>query len=204
MDNMKFNWLKRGERGPDVIPLLKIEKLAVKVGMRRVLDDLNLEVFEGDHVLITGPNGCGKSTLFNAILDIPPSKRIRGKIEFKGKDITSLPTHERANQGISYMCQTENIFPGLSVAGNLRLALGEDGLELFQREFPQWVEELTLEKRAGALSGGQKKKLAWGMTVLKTNIYMHLLDEPTAGVSLKFLMPERLTYLLITHEKTYA
>ena len=204
MDNMNFKWLKKGARSPDVIPLLKIEGLTVKVGMRRVLDNLNLQVFEGDHVLITGPNGCGKSTLFNAIMDIPPSKRTRGKIEFKGKDITKLPTHERANLGISYMRQTENIFPGMSVADNLRLALGDDGPERFQREFPEWVEELTLEKRAGALSGGQKKKLAWGMTVLKTNIYMHLLDEPTTGVSLKFLMPEKLTYLLITHEKTYA
>jgi len=204
MDNMNFKWLKKGARSPDVIPLLRIEGLTVKVGMRRVLDNLNLHVFKGDHLLITGPNGCGKSTLFNAIMDIPPSKRIRGKIEFKGKDITKLPTHERANLGISYMRQTENIFPGMSVADNLRLALGDDGPERFQREFPEWVEELTLEKRAGALSGGQKKKLAWGMTVLKTNIYMHLLDEPTTGVSLKFLMPEKLTYLLITHEKTYA
>ena len=202
MANIKIDWLKRGRCGPNVIPLLKIEGLTVKVGMRRVLDNLDLEVFEGDHVLITGPNGCGKSTFFNAVMDIPPAKRIRGKIEFKGKDITGVPTHERANLGISYMRQTENIFPGLSVADNLRLALGDDGPEGFHREFSQWAKELTMEKRAGALSGGQKKKLAWGMTVLKPDTDIHLLDEPTAGVALKFSLPERLTYLLISHEKT--
>ena len=183
MDNMNFKWLKRGQRGPDVIPLLRIEGLTVKVGMRRVLDNLDLEVFEGDHVLITGPNGCGKSTLFNAIMDIPPSKRIRGKIEFKGNDITRLPTHKRANLGISYMRQIDNIFPGMSVAGNLRLAIGEEGPERFQREFPQWVEELPLEKRGGALSGGQKKKLAWGMAMIVKNSELTLADESRAGMS---------------------
>ncbi|NIA19284.1 MAG: ATP-binding cassette domain-containing protein [Xanthomonadaceae bacterium] len=200
MANIKIDWLKRGRCGPNVIPLLKIEGLTVKVGMRRVLDNLDLEVFEGDHVLITGPNGCGKSTFFNAVMDIPPAKRIRGKIEFKGKDITGVPTHERANLGISYMRQTENIFPGLSVADNLRLALGEDGPERFQREFSPWIEEFVLGKRAGALSGGQKKKLAWGMVVLKPDTDIHLLDEPTAGVANMLKIPKADSYLMISHE----
>jgi ABC-type branched-subunit amino acid transport system ATPase component len=98
------------------------------------------------------------------------------------------------------MRQTENIFPGLSIADNLRLALGEDGPERFQREFSEWVEELTLGKRAGALSGGQKKKLAWGMTVLRSNIYMHLLDEPKAGVADMLKIPKTDGYLTISHE----
>lgn len=161
------------------IPLLQIEHISVRVGQRLVLDDVSLEVFEGEHIRITGPNGAGKSTLLNAITGVLPLAE--GRILFKGEDISALPTHERAFRGVRYMRQRANVFPSLTVQENLRLAIGKDGFERFSERFPDWAEDISANKPAGMLSGGQKQKLAWGMTMLP-EAELILADEPSAGM----------------------
>jgi len=182
MSGLQFTWLKKEERTSGSAPVLKVNGLTVRVGMRRVLNAVDLEVHEGDHIHLTGINGSGKSTLLNAIAGVEPAKVEQGTIVFRGEDITCCPPHERAERGIAYMRQTDNIFPSLSVAENLCLAVGRDGAEKFHASFPEWFETLPLEKTAGALSGGQRKKLAWAMVVLK-KCPLTLVDEPEAGVS---------------------
>jgi ABC-type branched-subunit amino acid transport system ATPase component len=181
VNSLHFTWLKKGESGTR--PLLSVRNLCVRVGIREILKDVNLEVFPGDHICITGPNGSGKSTLLNAIAGVEPAKVTSGNIAMDGREIMLLPAHERASLGLAYMRQTDNTFPSLSVAEHLRIALGGGGSERFSATFPEWAKQILLDKPAGNLSGGQKKKLAWAMTFLQEGSSLVLLDEPMAGVS---------------------
>jgi len=199
MNNLEITWVRRGERPANASPLLLVESLCVRVGVRRVLASVDLEVYESDHIRITGPNGCGKSTLLNAIAGIPPARIESGLIRFQEIDITSWSAHERAHQGIAYMRQVENIFPSLTIGENLIMALGRGGYEQFTQAFPEWATDFPPNKRAGQLSGGQRKKVAWGMTVLR-NAPLILADEPEAGVAQHFEPPATRTYILVTHQ----
>ena len=129
---------------------------------------------------------------------------IEGHIVFNELDITHLPAHERAAEGIAFMRQAGSVFEALTVKENLRLALGEDGPNMFKEEYPNWIALMPLEKSAGLLSGGQKKKLAWGMTMLKPHNVLWMLDEPKAGVDSKddimSLIHHEQTVIYIEHE----
>ncbi len=182
MRGLEYTWIRHGGRTKDITPLLCVKNLSVRVGIREVLKDVELTVYPGDHVLITGPNGSGKSTLLNAIAGIDPARIESGSIEFNGVELTKKAPHERSVLGIAYMRQYDNVFPSLSVAENLKLALGMNGTELFAQTYPDWLKDMDLKKEAGNLSGGQKKKLAWGMTVLRKDVKLALLDEPKAGM----------------------
>lgn len=198
MSGLHFGWMRRGDTS--MAPLLKVEGLRVRVGVRRILDQIDFAVHTGDHIRITGPNGCGKSTLLNAIAGIEPARIEAGRIMFAGKDITYMPPHERAALGISYMRQTDNVFMNLSLQENLELALGAGGYGQFAQAFPEWGKALNRRKRAGQLSGGEKKKLAWAMAVLAGK-KLFLADEPEAGVAQRFQVPACVgSYVVITHE----
>jgi len=198
MSGLQITWIRHGERGSDARPQLLIKDLVVRVGVMRILDGIDLEIFEGDHVCITGANGCGKSTLLNAIAGIAPARIENGQIRFKGTDITTWPAHERARLGIAYMRQVDNVFPALTIHENLTMALGQRGYERFVDLFPEWTADFPPDKRAGQLSGGQRKKVAWGMTVLRSAPLI-LADEPDAGVAQRFAPPETKTFILVTH-----
>lgn len=180
MGQLSFEWLDIPNRPGDAEPLLAMEHVSVRLGQRLVLDDISLTVYEGEQVRITGPNGSGKSTLLNAIMGIVPVAM--GTIRFRGEDLIPLATHERASRGIRYMRQRGNVFPTLSVRENLTLCLGSKAYERFKERFPDWADDLTAEKLAGMLSGGQKQKLALAMTVLPGSA-LALLDEPMAGIA---------------------
>lgn len=180
MGLLNFEWLGGRKHESDGTPLLQVEHISVRVGQRLVLDNVSLEVFEGEQVRITGPNGAGKSTLLNAITGVLPLNE--GRIVFKGEDISRLPTHERTARGIRYMRQRDNVFPSLTVSENLQLAIGKDGYERFRERFPEWAKDIVANQSAGMLSGGQKQKLAWGMAVLSSGDIL-LADEPSAGVT---------------------
>lgn len=180
MGLLNFEWISGHKRPANAVPLLAVESVSVRLGQRLVLDNVSLEVYEGEQVRITGPNGGGKSTLLNAIMGVV--SLASGRITFKGEEISNLPTHERANRGIRYMRQRDNVFPSLTVRENLRLALGQDGYKRFQDRFPEWARDIAPHTSGGMLSGGQKQKLAWGMMVLQ-DVALMLSDEASAGSS---------------------
>lgn len=188
MGLLNFEWINGQRRAPGMAPLLSVQNVSVRLGQRLVLDDVSLDVCEGEQIRITGPNGAGKSTLLNAIMGVLPLAA--GRIIFKGEDLSPLPTHERAKRGIRYMRQRDNVFPTLTVRENLRLALGENGHERFQERFPDWARDIKPQTMAGMLSGGQKQKLAWGMSALCAPQLL-LTDEPFAGVQsdTKLILP---------------
>lgn len=196
MGLLNFAWINGQCRPPGAAPLLIVENLTVRLGQRLVLEDVELKIFEGEQIRITGPNGTGKSTLLNAIMGVVPVAT--GRIIFKGEDISSLSTHERAKRGIRYMRQLDNVFPSLTVRENLTLALGKDGYEQFKISFTQWVDDILPQTPAGMLSGGQKQKLAWGMTVLEKSTLL-LSDEASAGSSEPLLLSACQSVCFVEH-----
>ncbi len=198
MSLLNFEWMGGQKRESGGTPLLQVEHVSVRVGQRLVLDDVSLEVFEGEQVRITGPNGAGKSTLLNAITGVLPLNE--GRVLFKGEDISQLPPHERISRGIRYMRQRDNVFPSLSARENLQLAIGKNGYERFRERFPEWANDIATNQPAGMLSGGQKQKLAWGMAVLSDGGIL-LADEASAGVTADANMMSRslTTAIFIEH-----
>jgi len=196
MGLLNFEWINGQRRPPGTTPLLAVQGVSARLGQRLVLDDVSLEVYEGEQVRITGPNGAGKSTLLNVIMGIVSTTS--GRILFKGEDIEDKATHERSDMGIRYMRQRDNVFPSLTVKENFDLALGSEGYDQFTTTFPDWAEDLHPKMPVSLLSGGQKQKLAWSMSVLSAPQLL-LTDEPLSGVQsdttliLPFKNPTRIT-----------
>ena len=100
--------------------MLRTENISLNIGGLQILRNVNLEIEEGEITSIIGPNGAGKTTLFNVITGrIPPTK---GKVWFKGKNITKLPAFQIARIGIARSFQINNIFQGMSVLDNVCIA----------------------------------------------------------------------------------
>ena len=161
-----------------------------------VLLGINLAIEKGERHSIIGPNGAGKSTLFNLVTGkYKPSK---GRIIFKGEDITGWSPFKINRGGLARSFQIINIFPNMTVFENMRNAILSKtgmrfnmisllkGLNKIQDEANDFLETLGLMELsgipAGELSYGQQRALEIGLT-LATDPELILLDEPTAGMS---------------------
>ena len=164
--------------------LLDVTSLDAGYGDLQVLFDVDLAVADGEYVTIVGPNGAGKSTAMKAIFGL--ADRQGGTITFAGDDITDLAPEDVIGVGMSYVPQTENVFPSLTVQENLRLGgyiLDEVPEERRQAVFDRFpILEERLDQRAGTLSGGQQQMLAMG-AALMLDPDLLLLDEPSAGLA---------------------
>ncbi|MFB6269269.1 MAG: ABC transporter ATP-binding protein [Halobacterium sp.] len=164
--------------------LLDVDSLDAGYGDLQVLFDVDLAVDDGEYVTIVGPNGAGKSTAMKAVFGL--ADRQGGTITFDGRDITDLPPEDVIGVGMSYVPQTENVFPSLTVEENLRLGgyvLDEVPEERRRAVFDRFpVLEDRLDQRAGTLSGGQQQMLAMG-AALMLDPDLLLLDEPSAGLA---------------------
>lgn len=176
--------------------ILEARHLRKEFGGLVAVDDVSLAIQEFSLHSIIGPNGAGKTTLFNMISGV--LRPTRGEVIFKGRNITHLPVHRIAHEGIGRSFQITNIFPTLSVMENIRLsaqAMGNDNLNLFKsvsdlKKYILKAEEVMdlvgLRGRESALalnlSHGEKRKLEIGI-MLASDPALLLLDEPTAGMS---------------------
>jgi branched-chain amino acid transport system ATP-binding protein len=163
--------------------MLKIEGLVSGYGRIGVLDGITLSVAQAECVGILGHNGMGKSTLLRAIIGLLPTWA--GAITFAGKPIERDPPHRRVRQGIGYVPQGRQIFPGLSVRENLQFGALAKGLNKAEAETAALAEfpELArlLDRPGGTLSGGEQQLLALARALCgKPRIL--LLDEPTEGI----------------------
>lgn len=161
--------------------MLEAQALEAYYGESRVLRRVGLSVKEGEVVAILGRNGVGKTTLLKTLVGQLPCAA--GRINFVNKDVTNLPSFQRARLGMGYVPQGREIFPELTVEENLVLGAREKrGGGAFQPIFALFpVLQTMLKRRGGDLSGGQQQQLAIARALLSKPKLL-ILDEPTEGI----------------------
>jgi lipopolysaccharide export system ATP-binding protein len=165
--------------------VIRTENLVKIYGKRRVVNNISLQIKQGEVVGILGPNGAGKSTTFYMILGL--IKANKGKVFFGEKEITKLPMYKRAQLGIGYLAQEPSIFHKLTVEQNIMSILETLKISKVERKrrLEEHLEELALTKlarqKAYTLSGGERRKLEITRSLVTSPSFM-LMDEPFAGV----------------------
>ena len=170
--------------------LLEIENLAVEVGGKRVLKDINLSIAEGETHVLLGPNGAGKSTLFLTILGFPQYTVVNGTIKFKGQDITDLTTAERVKLGIGVSFQTPPSIRGVSVRDLLKIESHQDMDEDLNPRMKELAAQLKfndefLDRDVNfGFSGGEVKRSGI-LQLLAQMPDFTMFDEPDSGVDIE-------------------
>jgi len=165
--------------------LLEIRDLAVEVGGKQILHDVNLTIKPGETHVLFGPNGSGKTTLLMAIMGLPKYRVTRGSIVFKDKEITGLPVDERARMGIGVALQRPPVVRGVKTRDMLAACMGGHASEEAIVRLAQkadLVEFLDREVNYG-FSGGEMKRSEL-LQLLAQDPELALLDEPESGVDL--------------------
>ena len=164
---------------------LAANHITKKYGKRKVVDDVSIEVSQGEIVGLLGPNGAGKTTSFYTIVGL--IKPNSGSIVLDNTNITSNPMYQRAQNGIGYLAQEASVFRKLSVEDNIRcvLELTKMSKSEQQEKTESLLEEFSLtsirKNRGDLLSGGERRRTEIARA-LATDPKFLLLDEPFAGV----------------------
>ncbi|CAM5181606.1 Branched-chain amino acid transport system ATP-binding protein OS=Castellaniella defragrans OX=75697 GN=HNR28_002818 PE=3 SV=1 [Castellaniella defragrans] len=165
--------------------VLKLENISTFYGAIQALNEVSVEVNEGEIVTLIGANGAGKTTLLMTTCGNPRARA--GKISFLGEDITEARTHEIMQQGIAISPEGRRVFSDLTVTENLNMGAfflnreqTEESMAHVFDLFPRLKERAA--QRAGTMSGGEQQMLAIGRALM-TRPKLLLLDEPTLGLA---------------------
>jgi branched-chain amino acid transport system ATP-binding protein len=160
-------------------PLLSVRDLHVYLGPSHVLQGISFDVPKGGVTALLGRNGVGKTTTIRSLLGLV---RPRGSVVLEGEELGRLPTHRIVKRGVGYVPEDRDIFTGLTVEENLKLAErnGSARYDLVYELFPELDERG--QQKAGTLSGGQQQMVAIGRALLNENRIL-LIDEPTKGLA---------------------
>ena len=169
-----------------------------------IINSCSINVNKGEIVAILGPNGAGKSTAMKAMLGLLKLKS--GSVIIDGKDISILSPQDRVKSGISFVPQTKNVFPGLTVKENLEIGAflrNEDLNKIIDEIFSLFpILKEKSSQMVGELSGGQRQQVALGRALMiRPSVLM--LDEPTAGVS-PIVMDELFDHIIKVKETNVA
>ena len=169
--------------------VLRVSGLDVYYGRLPAVQDVSLEVREGEIVALVGPNGAGKTTVMKAIIGLVKPRR--GRIEFRrdGRwiEIQDLPVHARVRLGIHTVAAVENVLPRFTVERNLRIGAYTRDDDEIERDLERQLERFPIlrqrrDQLAGTLSGGEQKMLAIGRALMGRPGLL-LLDEPSLGLA---------------------
>jgi branched-chain amino acid transport system ATP-binding protein len=161
-------------------PLLAVADLRAGYGSAVVLDDISLDLTAQGSLAVLGRNGVGKTTLLLTVMGY--TRVSRGRIVWRGTDITFAPPHRRARAGIGWVAQEREIFSTLTVEENLTVAArdGHWSLRRIYELFPRLAERRR--NLGNQLSGGEQQMLAIARALM-TNPALLLLDEPFEGLA---------------------
>lgn len=165
--------------------ILRAEQLFKKYKSRTVVNNVSVEVNQGEIVGLLGPNGAGKTTSFYMIVGLV--KPNSGKIFLDTEDITSLPMYRRAQRGVGYLAQEASVFRNLSVEENILAVLEMTGKNKQQQKekVEELLEEFSLthvrKNKGMVLSGGERRRTEIARALAVDPKFV-LLDEPFAGV----------------------
>jgi putrescine transport system ATP-binding protein len=196
-------------------PLLRIEEVSKRFSDTAAVEQLSLDVFEGEFFALLGPSGCGKTTLLRMLagLEVPDS----GRILLDGQDLTAVPAYRRP---LNMMFQNYALFPHLNVEDNIAFGLKQDRLPAAEiaKRVAQMLALVRLEgydkRKPHQLSGGQRQRVALARSLAKRPRIL-LLDEPLAALDKKLrgetqfeLMSLQeqlgLTFIIVTHDQQEA
>jgi branched-chain amino acid transport system ATP-binding protein len=192
-------------------PVMSTTGLGLRIRGAVIVDDVNLEVTEGEFLVIIGPNGAGKTTLFNLLSGV--TRPTSGRVVLRGSDITAAPPYVRARLGLGRTFQTSTIFAELTTLENARLAaqaylggsnqlweLADEQREPLERAHAVLASvglEARAATKAASLSHGEKRKLDLAL-LLCGDPQVVLLDEPTAGIAVEDV-PEMMELIRSIH-----
>lgn len=190
--------------------ILKIENLTLTLNGKNILDDLNVEFWEGNIHAVVGPNGAGKSTFAYTIMGLGGYRDFSGDIIFQGNSIKGLGVDARAKAGITLGWQEPARYEGLTVSQFIKASANGQNSDIEEILFKMGLEPKDYIHRAvdKTLSGGERKKVEMA-SILAMKPRFVLLDEPDSGIdvasldnifnALIFLKQQGTTVVLITH-----
>ena len=171
--------------------ILDIKNLHKNYGALTILKDVNVQIDEGDFLVLVGPSGCGKSTLLNCIAGL--EEITSGAIAIGGRDMTSISPKDR---DIAMVFQSYALYPTMSVANNITFGMKVRGIDKQTRDakLQQVAKQLQIEallsRRPGQLSGGQRQRVAMGRALVR-DPKLFLFDEPLSNLDAKLRVEMR-------------
>ena len=194
---------------------LTIEALRVRLGSAEVLKGIDLEIDNGEFVVLVGPSGCGKSTLLNVIAGLEKSSA--GRVLISGRDVTGVAPKDR---DIAMVFQSYALYPAMTVRGNITFGMECRGVaKAEQRSAVERVAKLLqigqlLDRKPSQLSGGQRQRVAMGRALVRDPV-LFLFDEPLSNLDAKLRVEMRMeikrlhqrlgtTIVYVTHDQIEA
>jgi multiple sugar transport system ATP-binding protein len=197
------------------MPEVRFEKIVKAYGRVTVLKNLDLEIGDGEFVVLLGPSGCGKTTLLNLLAGLIDVSS--GRISIGERDVTDLDPKDR---GLAMVFQSYALYPTKTVRGNLKFGLSSFKLDRAEQERRiAWAAKLLqiealLDRKPAQLSGGQRQRVAIGRALVK-QVPVFLFDEPLSNLDAKLRTETRLeikrlhdetksTVVYVTHDQIEA